>query len=392
MQQALHTLQMNQLELSHWVEQEVESNPLLRLTPPPLPPYDYNQLPFKPTLYQHLAEQIPLHFKGKKERALALYFASSLDRKGFLTLSPEELQGKEELLKRFQQLDPLGVGARDAREALLIQLDSQRESPLYQILLHHYDDLLHQRYEALGRRVKLSSIAVKTLVQRELRALCPFPGEGFEEEERLLLLPDLLLHHEGGRWEVEIAQGFLPSFEVEPFYLDEERQAALPPSDLRKMQRYIHRGEWLSKLLKKRKALLLSIGHCLIERQKRFFTGEVHLPQPMRMQEIARALNVHESTITRALSNKGVATPRGLFALRSLFSQGLQTVQGEMQREEVKALLRTLIAREELPLSDSALSEQLAKRGVVCARRTIAKYRKEMQIGSTTQRRGERLL
>jgi len=386
MAHAFTVLQLPALELKEWLDQEIEHNPVLKITSFPSESFDLTQIPHTPTRYEQLLKQIALYFDRKEEQEVARKFAASLDSNGFLTLSPEEIMGEEALLKKFQRMDFLGMGARNAQEALLIQLEGEKEELLYRIVAHHYELLLHRRYQEIAKSVGATSLEVEQLVKGKLRLFNPFPGRGFAQESRVDLFPDLIFEKEESRWSIRINDFLFPSFEIDPFYLNGMRKRQFHPQEMKEIERYVSKGRWLEQIVHKRGKLLLDIGNYLLKHQSAFLEGSSHAPEPMVMKELAHALGVSESTITRAVKGKGVAAPRGVFLLRRLFNQGLAAPFGRVSKERVQEQIKRLIAKESQPLSDRALSELLSKEGLSCSRRTVAKYRKALNIGSTFER------
>lgn len=387
MERAFHVLMMPTLELNNWVEREIEKNPLLKLTKSSSKPFDQSLIRSEMTLYDYLIHEIELHFQTPREKEIAREIAGSLDEKGFLTLSPEELKGKETILKKFQQIEPLGLGARNVREALLIQLESKTEQPIYRMIDLHYDDLLYNRLKKISKSLKMSLSEIKEMIQKDLRPLTPFPGRQFESDLNPHLSSDISIIKEEDTWKVEVNDSDLPTFEVHEIYLDTLENPLLKRDDIDFIRRHLAAGNWLERIIQRRKKILLEIATYLLKRQPEYLEGIRANPSPMTMKEMAVALTLSESTITRAIAHKAITTPRGLLKLRSFFTYAIQSEQGKISNQEAKDLLLKLIEQENKPLSDEVLSQKLKQKGIQCARRTIAKYRKELKIGSSSQRK-----
>lgn len=377
MEQAFHVLMLPSEELTQFVMQEIEKNPILQLPTSSAAPLDTSLIPSKPTLYEHLLAEIPLYFSQEEDRAVASTFAGSLDPNGFLTLTHEEIKGKEKVLHCFQRMEPKGIGARSAQEALLIQLEENKTTPLYILVSKHYDDLLHLRLPKIAKQLKISLDTVKELIINHLRLLNPYPGRGFTESINPTLIPDLAIIEEEGIFRIEVCDGSLPSIEIHPNYLTLLEQEGTPSEDTAFIRRHLASGKWLKRTLDRRKKTLQEIATYLLKTQQNFFKGLDDAPTPLTMKEVAKQLSLSESTITRAISQKVIATPRGLIPLRDFFKKGLPA----------KELLATLIEKETTPLSDEALSALMKENGFPCARRTVAKYRKELKIGSASERK-----
>lgn len=387
MERAFHILMMPTAELSEWLECEIEKNPLLKLTKSSgeLPETDFIQL--ETTLYEHLLHEIELSFESPEEKEIARFLAGSVDEKGFLSLTNEELEGKEEILKKFQQLDPLGIGARNPREALLIQLQNKKRSLAFELISNHYEDLLHNRLGKISKKLKISLSELQKVIHHELRPLNPFPAHSYCHEVNPHLTADLSIQYEGGIWSIEVAESYLPKIEIDETYLKTLQGSGLKKDESDFVRRHLAAGNWLQRSIERRSRILYQVGSYLLKTQRMFLEGTEASSHPMTMKEMAHALNLNESTITRAVSNKAVATPRGLISLRGFFTYSVQSNRGEISNQEAKALLLKLVNQEAEPLSDEALSTKLKAHGIQCARRTVAKYRKELKIGSAAQRR-----
>lgn len=387
MERAFHILQLPTEELADWLEKEIEQNPVLDLPCSSAKAFDPSFTPSKPSLYDHLLFEIALHFTTEEEKEIARYFAGSLDNKGMLTLSTEEIKGKEKVLEVFQRMEPKGVGARSIQEALLIQLEEEKHSLVYSLVLNHYHDLLHLRLQKISNEMNLSLSKVKAIIHKQICLLNPFPASNYQDEMNPILIADVTLHNEEGIWSVEVNDSTLPLIQIHPYYLNALEEKELENDEIVLIRRHLAAGKWLIRAVDRRKKTLQEIATYLLKREKDYFEGITSTPNPLTMKELAKALSVSESTITRAIANKALATPRGLLTFRSFFNQGLRSIKGDISSKEAKDLLLKLIKQEEAPLSDEALSKQLLSRGIQCARRTVTKYRKELKIGSAAQRK-----
>ncbi|MCP5503932.1 MAG: RNA polymerase factor sigma-54 [Chlamydiales bacterium] len=387
MERAFHVLMMPTLELNDWLEREIEKNPLLKLSHSPSKPYDISLIRSKVSLYDYLSHEIELHFETSQEKEIAREIAGSLDEKGFLTLSEEELLGKEAVLKKFQQIEPIGLGTRNVREALLLQLEGKKKDLIYQIVDLHYDDLLHNRLGKISKSLKITLPEIKEMIHNDLRPLNPFPGRVFENDFNPPLIADVSIIKEGDSWSVEVNDSDLPTFEVHETYLKALENPYSKQQEVDFIRRHLAAGNWLIRILHRRKKTLLEIATYLLKKQREFLEGIQGSPSPMTMKEVARALTLSESTITRAIAHKAIATPRGLLKFRSFFTHALQSEEGNVSNQEAKDLLLKMIDQEKDPLSDQQLSIKLKERGIQCARRTVSKYRKELKIGSAHQRK-----
>ena len=387
MERAFHVLQLPTEELSDWLEQEIEQNPVLDLPRSPAKEFDPSSTPSKPSLYDHLLFQIAIHFTTEEEKKIAHYFAGSLNSKGMLTLSKEEVKGKEKVLHVFQRMEPRGVGALSVQEALLIQLEEKSHSLAYSLVSNHYDDLLHLRLQKIAKEMHLTLSKVKAIIHKQIRPLNPFPANGYQDEANPFLTADVTLRNEENVWSVEVNDSSLPPIQIHPYYLNALEEKELKKDEIALIRRHLAAGKWLIRIIDRRKRTLQEIATYLLKRERDYFEGIASAPTPLTMKEVAKALSLSESTITRAIANKALATPRGLLTFRSFFNQGLRSIKGDVSSKQAKNLLLKLIQQEEVPLSDETLSKQLLSQGIQCARRTVTKYRKELKIGSASQRK-----
>jgi len=395
LRQSLEILQMPQLELKGWLEQEIEKNPLLELeatekTTRTLPPRieTESEIASVPTLYEKLKQQIGEAFFSPREEKIANKLLDSLDEKGFLAASVDEVATLfhvptpkvASVLFTLQTFDPPGIFARDLREAFLIQLRSQgkEDSSAFLLVECCFDDLLHGRYASIKKKLNLSDLssAMQTLARLSLR-----PAAAFQQEPVSLALPDLLIMKLDSQWIVDIYEDDLPKFQIQAQYLSLEPTAAEEKEALRAFQTS---AKWIIRSLSRRKKMLLEIGKLLVKKQEAFLDQRSSLSS-LTIRDLAVELNVHESTLSRALAGKYAATPQGLILLRSLITSSPETLSA-------KEILKNLVEKEDpqFPLTDDQLKEKLRESGLDIARRTIAKYRGQLKIGSATQRKNSR--
>ncbi|MCB1085344.1 MAG: RNA polymerase factor sigma-54 [Chlamydiia bacterium] len=387
MEKAFHVLMLPTLELAEWIENEIEQNPLLEIIKANSKPFDPQMIAMPPTLHDHLEREIALHFTSKEEKRLARMIAGSLDDKGFTTLTEEELKGMEEIHRRFLQMEPLGIGARSVQEALLVQIEGAKGSMLYQIIETHYLDLVSGKLEQVAKRFHFTSKELSLFLKIKLRTLHPYPAHPFKQVTNQDIYPDLLIEYEEGAWSVAINNSILPTFHINPRYLEWINQCQSSKEDQQFIRRHLASGKWLSHILEKRKHHLQLIGAFLLKEQLPYFEGRSLSPKPMTMKKVAIQLNLSESTITRTIANKVISSPRGLLPLRKFFSSALQAKEGPISSDEVKRLISLMISQETEPLTDGAIAKALEKKGITCARRTIAKYRKSLRIASAAERK-----
>ncbi len=401
MESAFHVLQLPVSELSHYIDEEVQKNPLLEKNLEKAAPGNAYDIPLKakPSLYTHLVHEISYHFESREEIALASYIAGSLDEKGFLTLSEGEvclsqkvsIQTFRRVLNTLQHIEPLGVGSRNIQEALLIQLKDQgkEKSIVFEIVAEHFNDLKNNKLEKISRGYSIPVSKLKKLINSHLKPLSPFPGHEFIDTHNTIITPDLHIEREDTQWTLRIEKDSLPSFQFHGDYLRVLEEDYLPGSDVDFMRRYLAAGKWLRRTINRRESILRDIGLYLIKKQEAYLDGIDRAPAPMSMIEVAKALELSPSTVTRAVANKYLACPRGIIKVREMFTQGIVSEKGVVSNQCAKDLILQLIKEENKasPLSDQELKDQMRKYGIACARRTIAKYRKALQIATASKRR-----
>lgn len=377
--QALEILQMPQQELAQWLLSEIEKNPLLELKPNHAKKrFDFD-LPATVTLYEYLLAQIRENFSDPKEQLLAEIILENLDERGFISTPLEEITPKatEKVLTVLQTFDPPGIFARDLQESLLIQLKmkGKEKSLSYQLVENCFDDLLHGRYTLIKKKLKIDHIADSV---RELSRLSFRPAHAFKKEPVCSIIPDIEIHKVEGGWAFKLIEEELPQFHIQNEYLHLQVHSKEEKESLRGFKT---QAKWIFRALSRRKKLLHEICRILICKQSKYLDEKGPLTT-LTIKEIAEKLEVHESTISRALYGKYATTPRGTIALKSLTTSAPQT-------ESAKEILQNLIQNEDKtnPLTDDELASELKSKGHLVARRTVAKYRSQLKIGSASIRK-----
>ena len=436
MQQALHLLQLPVLEIGSVIEEELTQNPLLEFSEDEsslaeeefeilraleqdarvtsscqgareeedLKAFIENTLTHENSLYDHLMSQANETFSCPEDREYAKAIIGNLDHDGILSLPLEEVAALActttdrlaPILKEIQTFDPLGVGAQNLKEALLIQLKGmgKDKSLAFRIVENHYEDVMHNRIPAIAKSLSRSVQEIRNTIVQEIAHLDLHPGtnqaEGHYKQPIHHLTPDLTIVYAEGKFSIEINDEHIPTIRLNKSYLQMLQDHSLPQETRHYIQEKIASGRWLLRNLHERHQTLHRIAQELIKDQSSFFSSTKGQLTPRTMKEIAERLELHESTIARAVANKYVNSPRGILPLRSFFTHAYHTESGEnISAQTVKEILTQLLASEDkgAPLSDELLSTMIKEKGIPCARRTVAKYRQEIGIGNTTQRR-----
>lgn len=368
--------------------------------------WDFNQTPSQDggELRDHLLWQMRLGHFSESDEAIALAIIDAINEDGYLTESLEDLVAEvgpelatepEEILavlKRVQGFDPVGIGARDLREALLLQLRAQSPSAAHATAMalveHHLDLLASRDFATLQRRLKTTEEQLCTAIEL-IQRLNPRPGAQISQKTASYVVPDVIVRRSGKSWRVDLNTETTPRLRINRMYAGLIKRAD-NSRDNETMRQHLQEARWFLKSLQSRNETLLKVATSIVERQQGFFDHGEEAMQPMVLREIAEAVGMHESTISRVTNQKYMHTPRGIFEFKYFFSSHVATVDGgECSATAIQAMLRKLIAAENprKPLSDSKLTEMLLADGINVARRTVAKYREFMSIPPSNERK-----
>jgi RNA polymerase sigma-54 factor len=356
-----------------------------------------------PSLHDYLSEQLSFPDIPKQVRGLAEYLISNLDENGYLTgLDIDDLvrmsagsvtyQDAEQALKLVQKLDPPGIGARDLRECLLLQLTP--ETPCLDVLRvlisDHLDDIQQNRLPTIEKRTGLSLAAIKEGLD-QLRRLNPKPGARFNPETAQYVVPDLIVEPDDhGDYQVRLVDEHTPQLTISRRYQKMLKDRNGDPDARAFIQKKIQSARWLIESIEQRRSTLLKVAKAIIAHQRDFLDKGPEAIQPLKMQQIADQVGVHVTTVSRAVDDKWVQTPRGIFALKRFFGGGTVSADGEeVAWDTIKQKLTEIIAKEDKskPLSDEEIVDELGRQGLTVARRTVTKYRKALRIPSSRQRK-----
>ncbi len=354
----------------------------------------------EPTLFDHLMTLAHETFMDQDHLRMAEVIIGSLNDHGFLDCDLQELAELHEfdpvtllkILKEIQKFEPIGIGAQNLQESLLIQLRYQdkEKSLAYQIVENHYEQLLHNHLPVIQKALKCKLNDINKALDKDIVKLDLYPAASFSKQAPQVLIPDIMILQEGEELKARVNEDSLPSFKINPRYLKILEQQASPKEEKEFVQHKLYSAKWLLRNLHQRSETLEKIGNALAVKQRQFFLEPEGKLKPLTMRNLAEELNLHESTIARGVANKYVQTPRGVFPLRYFFSNSYTSKEGEeLSSKTVREALMEIIEKEDRlhPYSDQALSFQLKLRGIDCARRTVAKYRTENHLGNAQQRR-----
>ncbi|MBI4342945.1 MAG: RNA polymerase factor sigma-54 [Candidatus Omnitrophica bacterium] len=454
---ALEILRMATLELQAFLEQQLEENPCLELEDsssssetesapeePGTPPEEAKptsldedwvshwqtageredpdnedgaderiieqRLTLPQSLHESLLLQLGCQPVSKEERALGEHLIHHLDQNGYLEGSLQEMAAElgtglerlEAVLALIQRLDPPGVGARNLRECLMLQLE-QREACgglAYRILQDHFELFTHHRLEAIAKETGATPQQIAEALEC-LKRLNPKPGSAYSGELPPSVIPDLVVHHRERHYDVELNEQYVPQVTISRAYHRMLKDPRTPEDAKEFLAQKFRKANWIIKAIDERNTTLLSIARCLISLQREFLEHGSRAIKPLTQAQVAELIGRHPSTVSRAIAGKTIDTPYGIFRLEQLFASGVPQAPAHqangaaepgapaqadagcaVSNEQIKSEIQRLVADEppQRCLSDAALAQQLAARHIAVARRTVAKYRTALKI------------
>ncbi len=454
MQQALQVLQLSGLELEAYVQQELETNPMLEVIPKEPVPVEINakaesqpeghdaaqfddvafdldafasrwdqklregqdmsvnrDMADRRDFYENsitredsfsalLMNQVRMAFDNPKLVEVAEFIIGELDDRGYFTGSLEDiarmtetpLDEVERVLYRVQKFEPTGVGARDATECLLLQINAEypNEEQLKVLVAEHLDDLQKRQIPKIAKDMGITPERVEDLKEL-LSTLNPWPGREFSGEPTQYVTPDLEVEKVDDEFVVRLTNERVPDLQINGMYRRMTKDKGMGKDDKVYIRQKLESAKWLIRNIEQRQETILRIGIAIVEVQEDFLRHGVERIKPLTLQEIATKVGVHEATVSRTTRGKYIQTPQGLFELKYFFSPGLKSSNGEDQSSKsVQSVIRKIIDAEDKkkPLSDQKIADMLAKEGLTIARRTVTKYREGMNIPATTMRKG----
>jgi RNA polymerase sigma-54 factor len=371
-----------------------------------------NMLARPESLTDYLHHQLSWFDLDEPVRKMAERIIFSLDTNGYLKTPLEELlppltagsngdvqshRAKqlalaEKALAIVQRLDPPGVGARSLKECLLLQLipGMPDYDELRTLISNHLEDLENNRLPQISKKTGLSIEKIQEVWQ-ELRKLKPKPGADFAESTVPSVVPDVFVErNDEGKYEVRLEDGQLPSLYISPTYRKLLRDENTDAKTREYIKRKVNSAQWLIESIEQRRSTLTRVSQAIVDHQTKFLDDGPEFIEPLKMQQIADKVGVHVTTVSRAVDDKWIQTPRGIFPLKRFFVGGTTSADGEeVAWDRVRIKLQEIIDGEDktAPLSDDAIVEELGKAGITVARRTVTKYRKAMNIPSSRGRR-----
>jgi RNA polymerase sigma-54 factor len=344
------------------------------------------------SLQENLLDQVRMSELTDDQRSVAEMIIGNIDDSGRLQSSVDELafstnipaEKIKEVLTVIQSFDPPGVAARDLRECLMIQLQrkDKQETLEYRILDEYFEALSKRRFPEIARGLGVDVEDVQEAAAR-IANLEPKPGRAYLPDNQQYVLPEVFVSKNGEEWQITTNNDQVPHLRISNSYKDLMSQAESSAEVREWIREKIRAGKFLIKSLHQRQATILNIAKEIVKRQSEFMEKGPAFLKPMTMVQVAEVVGVHETTVSRAVSGKYMQTPQGLFEMKYFFTSGIKTATGEgMSNTSVKGMIDEMVKKEDpsKPLSDEEIVKLLTEKGIQIARRTIAKYRSELNI------------
>lgn len=450
LRQAITVLQMSSLELTEYVEQQVLENPLLEVPEPEqerteeqretreelrettekkefdvdweeyfqdssdlgispnrgqrevIEQPSYEQFVSQaPTLVEHLSFQLSLSKAPQDIKIIVQYLIGNVDAAGYLEISLEEAAEQlkvdaaklEQALQVLQSFDPPGVGARNLKECLNIQLDYlQENNPIVRKIVENFlPDLAAGRLSKIANRLDVTPHEIQKAADI-IKKLEPKPGRNFTHyNDTRYIVPDVVVEKVEGQYIILVNDVAIPRLTINNTYKTVlSKNSSADKNTKQFVEEKLNAAAWLIRSIEQRRLTLYKVANCLVELQKDFLDLGVKHLKPLNLKKVAEIVGVHESTVSRATSNKYIQTPQGVFEMKFFFSTGISNTSGsQVSAESLKKILQEIVQEEDAanPLSDQKIAELFGKRGVKISRRTVTKYRDELGIPSTNIRK-----
>ncbi len=450
LRQAITILQLSSIELSTYIEQQLLENPLLELredeslreeehadqekqieseekplnseidweeyfqdssdlgtvyrerNPEQQPDYSYENFLFQtPTLSEHLMQQLILSPCRCRDKTIGEYLIGNIDENGYLRVSLQEasfhlaadISEIATILKIIQSFDPPGVGARSLLECLLIQVKQLgiKNELLNKIIENHLADLAKGKLNRISQELGVTVQKVQEAADI-LKTLDPKPGRNFSSfNDTRYIVPDIVLEKVDGEYIILVNDVSIPRVTINSTYRSVlSKDKNYDTRTRRFVESKLNAAAWLIRSIEQRRLTLYKVANCLVKLQRDFLDHGVKYLKPLNLKTVAGIVGLHESTVSRATSNKYIQTPQGVFEMKYFFSNGLSNITGTMtSAESIKKMLQEIVAGEDatVPINDQKISELFRRKGIKISRRTVAKYRGELGIPPIRKRK-----
>jgi RNA polymerase sigma-54 factor len=347
-------------------------------------------------LHEHLLWQLRLHHLDEEDFRIGELLIQNLNADGFHAEPPEELLKGADLrrivrmIALVRSLDPQGTCVADYRESLLVQARLLPDAPagIEILIAEHLDALERGKIAEVAKRTKLSETAVLSALER-IKELTPFPGRQYDTSETRYVVPDLLVMRKEGEFVIVMNEEEIPVLGINPFFmkLSGGKDGQKPVRDF--VKENIKEARWFIRSINQRNHTLLRVARAIVEFQRNFFMNGPKQLAPLTLKDIAQEIGVHETTVSRIANGKYIQTEWGIFEIRHFFTNsisGAGSGGSRYSKEGVKEIIREIISGDQGRLSDQEIADLLARKGIPLARRTVAKYRKELALGSSYDR------
>ncbi len=354
----------------------------------------------KLSLKDHLMVQLGMTVKTNREKRIGEFIIESLDRKGYLGCSlqdislliNEDVVEVERVLRLIQTFDPVGIGSRNLSECLMLQLKEKgiQDKNAYIIVENHLEDIATNKMQKIAKELQISVTRVQNICDI-IKMLEPKPSRGFvvDSDNIRYIVPDVTIEKINDEYIIIVNDGYLPTITISSYY--KNMAGSLDDKDASKfLSDKLNSSMWLIKSIEQRRMTLYKVVESILKFQRAFFDEGKEALKPLVLKDVADDIEVHESTVSRATNGKYVQTPRGLYELKYFFASSLSETDGnEVSSTSVKSFIQKIIDEEntQKPLSDQKIAEKLNEEGINISRRTVAKYRDEMRIPSSSMRR-----
>jgi RNA polymerase sigma-54 factor len=359
----------------------------------------FDSISEEPSLQEQLLEQLRLSSSDTEKIRFAELVIGSIDEQGYLRTHPRDLataagislEEMEKIIDFVQTFDPPGIGARNLKECLALQLNrmGKSKSRAAELVKHHFDDLSKNKLPQIAKKMRLSMTELNRIIA-ELRKLNPYPGFSLSPNNPIFVAPEAVVEKKNGTFIVTMNKDTVPRLRISQTYLRMLKNPDVSAETKTYIKEKILKAKNIMKSLAQRESTIKKIADVIVDSQFDFFDKGVENLHPLTMQKVADRIGAHETTVSRAISNKFIQTPHGLFEFKFFFSSGYQSKNGyEMSSRSIIEKIKDMILAEDSsnPLSDKKIAELLKSQGFNVARRTIAKYREGMEILSSHLRK-----
>ena len=359
----------------------------------------FDSLVTETSLQEHLVRQADLLDLNPDVHAALRHLIGGLDERGFLTQTPSEaalqaglpLDAAQEAAKILKTFEPAGIGAANLGECLLLQLQASGKGDTLaaRIVRDHFDLLTRRRIPEIARKSGVHVDDVQDAIE-DIGRLDPAPGRRFADDNNRVVIPDVAVEKDGDEWKIHLNNDYIPRLRISNTYKDMIARGALTKQERDYLRERMRSGKFIINSIEQRQQTIERITREIIKVQRDFFEEGVHKLRPLTMTQIADAVGVHETTVSRAIANKYIRTPHGVFEMKFFFTPGYENATGEsVSNKSVKEMINELVALEDKgrPLSDQELVAKLKEKGINIARRTVAKYREELGLLPSNLRR-----